>query len=101
MKALKLDHVGIAVENLDEAVELYTGLLGLELTGIETVEAQKVRTAFLVFGASEAGVLSETERGTELELLELTLGCELGRVAGRASSTWPSASSTSMRPWRT
>ncbi len=72
MKALKLDHVGIAVEGLDEAIELYSGLLGLELAGIETVEEQMVRTAFLVFGASEAGAPGSAGRGTELELLEST-----------------------------
>jgi methylmalonyl-CoA/ethylmalonyl-CoA epimerase len=60
MKALKLDHVGIAVENLDEALKLYSGLLGLELAGTELVEEQKLRTAFLPIG------------GTELELLEST-----------------------------
>ena len=46
MKALKLDHVGIAVEGLDEAIELYSGLLGLEHAGIETVEEQKVGLPF-------------------------------------------------------
>jgi methylmalonyl-CoA/ethylmalonyl-CoA epimerase len=60
MKALALDHVGIAVENLDEALKLYSGLLGLELKGSEVVEEQKVRTAFLPLG------------GTEIELLEST-----------------------------
>ena len=66
MKALELDHIGIAVENLDEALKVYTGLLGLSLAGTELVEEQKVRTAFLVFRASS------DERGTELELLEST-----------------------------
>jgi methylmalonyl-CoA/ethylmalonyl-CoA epimerase len=66
MKGLKLDHVGIAVENLNEALELYTGLLGLELKGIETVEEQKVRTAFLPLGPGGG------DSGTELELLEST-----------------------------
>jgi methylmalonyl-CoA/ethylmalonyl-CoA epimerase len=66
MKALKLDHVGIAVENLNEALELYTGPLGLELKGIETVEEQKVRTAFLPLGPGGL------DSGTELELLEST-----------------------------
>jgi methylmalonyl-CoA/ethylmalonyl-CoA epimerase len=60
MKALKLDHVGIAVENLDEALGLYSKLLGLELAGTELVEEQKVKTAFLPIG------------GTEIELLEST-----------------------------
>ena len=63
MKALKLDHVGIAVESLDEALGLYTDLLGLTLAGTELVEEQKVRTAFLPLGG---------EAGTELELLEST-----------------------------
>jgi methylmalonyl-CoA/ethylmalonyl-CoA epimerase len=63
MKALKLDHVGIAVDNLDEALKLYTGLLGLELKGTEVIEEQKVKTAFLPLGGPE---------GTELELLEST-----------------------------
>jgi methylmalonyl-CoA/ethylmalonyl-CoA epimerase len=72
MKALKLDHVGIAVENLDEALKLYSGLLGLEWAGTELVAEQKVRTAFLPFGGGEAGELGGIERGTELELLEST-----------------------------
>src|SRR5208337_3744615 len=61
MKALKLDHVGIAVESLDEALELYSGLLGLELKGIETVEEQKVRTAFLPLGNTELELLESTD----------------------------------------
>ena len=63
MKTLMLDHVGIAVEDLNESLKLYTGLLGLELKGTETVEEQKVRTAFLPLGDGS---------GTEIELLEST-----------------------------
>ena len=66
MKALKLDHVGIAVESLDEALKLYSGLLGLELKGTEVVEEQRVRTAFLPLGAAGG------DAGTEIELLEST-----------------------------
>ena len=42
-----VDHVGIAVANLDEAVALYKGLLGLELEGVEEVPREKLRVAFL------------------------------------------------------
>ena len=56
----KLDHIGIAVSNLDEALKLYSDVMGLKLTGIEVVEEQKVRVAFLTVG------------DTELELLEST-----------------------------
>lgn len=61
MKALELDHVGIAVESLDEALKLYTGLLGLELKGTEVVEEQKVRTAFLPLGDTELELLESTD----------------------------------------
>jgi methylmalonyl-CoA/ethylmalonyl-CoA epimerase len=63
MKTLMLDHVGIAVEDLDESLKFYSGLLGLELKGTETVAEQKVRTAFLPLGDGS---------GTEIELLEST-----------------------------
>ncbi len=43
----QLDHIGIAVSNLEEAVMLYSGLLGLELERIEEVPREKVRVAFL------------------------------------------------------
>lgn len=42
-----LDHVGIAVTDLDAAVELYAGLLGLELERVEEIPREKVRVAFL------------------------------------------------------
>ena len=60
MKALKLDHVGIAVESIEESLKLYSGLFGIDLAGTELVADQKVKTAFLPIG------------GTELELLEST-----------------------------
>ncbi|GMA52450.1 hypothetical protein GCM10025857_38070 [Alicyclobacillus contaminans] len=55
---LGLDHVGIAVHRLEDALPLYTGLLGLKVTHEETVEDQGVRVAFLAAG------------GTNIELLE-------------------------------
>jgi len=61
MKALKLDHVGIAVEDLDAALAIYTGVLGLELHGTEVVEEQKVKTAFLPLGGSEIELLATTD----------------------------------------
>jgi len=42
-----LDHIGIAVTDLEAAVQLYGGLLGLELERIEEVPREKVRVAFL------------------------------------------------------
>ena len=61
MKTLMLDHVGIAVEDLDESLKFYSGLLGLELKGTETVAEQKVRTTFLPVGDSELELLETTD----------------------------------------
>jgi methylmalonyl-CoA/ethylmalonyl-CoA epimerase len=55
-----IDHLGIAVRSLDEAVPLYENALGLKCLGREEVASQKVRTAFF-----DAG-------GVHLELLEPT-----------------------------
>lgn len=56
----KVDHIGVAVNNLEESVKFYEEILGLKLHGIETVEEQKVKVAFLPIG------------DTEIELLEAT-----------------------------
>lgn len=56
----KVDHIGIAVKSLDQALPFYTEILKLPLLGIEEVESEKVKVAFL-----EAGE-------THLELLEPT-----------------------------
>jgi methylmalonyl-CoA/ethylmalonyl-CoA epimerase len=61
MKALKLDHVGIAVEDLDASLAVYTGILGLTLHGTEIVEEQKVKTAFLPVGDTEIELLATTD----------------------------------------
>ena len=67
MNILRLDHVGIAVNNLEETLKFYEDVLGLKCEGTEIVEDQKVKVAFLPVG------------DTELELLEST--CEDGPIA--------------------
>lgn len=46
----RVDHIGIAVKNLDEQIKYYTETLGLKLLKVEEVESQKVRVAFLDAG---------------------------------------------------
>jgi methylmalonyl-CoA/ethylmalonyl-CoA epimerase len=60
MKALKVDHIGIAVKDLDETLKFYTDILGLECQGTEVVEEQKVRVAFLPVGDTEVELLEST-----------------------------------------
>lgn len=60
MNPLRIDHIGIAVENLDEARKVYEAL-GLESQGVEVVEEQKVRVAFFPCGDSEIELLESTD----------------------------------------
>jgi len=57
---IKIDHIGIAVNNIEEALKLYTDVLGLEVSGMETVEEQKVRTAIIPVGESKIELLEST-----------------------------------------
>jgi methylmalonyl-CoA/ethylmalonyl-CoA epimerase len=57
----KIDHIGIAVKNLDETLKLYEGLLGLKVTETEVVAEQKVKVAFLPTGDSEVELLESTD----------------------------------------
>lgn len=56
----KIDHIGIAVKSIDEALKFYTEVLGLKCEGMEEVTEQKVRTAFIPTGDSEIELLEST-----------------------------------------
>lgn len=56
----KIDHLGIAVQSLDEAVPYYENVLGLKCEGREEVESQKVRTAFFAAGDVHLELLEPT-----------------------------------------
>ncbi len=71
MKTLKVDHIGIAVPNIEEALKLYRDVLGIELAGIEVVEEQKVKVAFLPLGDTEIELLESTDpEGTIAKFIE-------------------------------
>lgn len=56
----RIDHIGIAVNSIDEALKLYTDVLGLKVSGIETVAEQKVRTVIIPIGESKLELLEST-----------------------------------------
>ena len=60
MKACKINHLGVAVKSLEEAIPLYRDSLGMTFQGIEEVEEQKVRVAFLQIGESKIELLEPT-----------------------------------------
>lgn len=57
----KIDHIGIAVKDIQEALKIYEGILGLKSVDIEVVADQKVKVAFLPTGDSEVELLESTE----------------------------------------
>ncbi len=60
MKISHIEHLGIAVKSIEEALPYYENVLGLKCYNIETVEDQKVRTAFLKVGDTKIELLEPT-----------------------------------------
>jgi methylmalonyl-CoA/ethylmalonyl-CoA epimerase len=60
MKILKIDHLGIAVNSIEDGKDFWSGVLGLDFEGAETVAEQKVTTAFFPVGESEVELLEST-----------------------------------------
>ena len=60
MKILKIDHIGIAVNSMDEGKKFWNEILELDFSGEEIVEAQKVKTGFFPVGESEVELLEST-----------------------------------------
>lgn len=56
-----IEHIGIAVKELDKAIEYYENVLGLKCYAIEEVKDQKVKTAFFMVGQTKIELLESTE----------------------------------------
>lgn len=56
----QINHIGIAVTSLDEAIPFYCDTLGMALLGIEEVAEQKVKVAMLQIGESKIELLEPT-----------------------------------------
>ena len=57
----KIDHIGIAVKSLSEAVPIWTAILGRNVSGEEEVPAEKVRVAFFGDGPGRVELLEPTD----------------------------------------
>jgi methylmalonyl-CoA/ethylmalonyl-CoA epimerase len=57
----KIDHIGIAVKSLSEAVPIWTAILGRNVSGEEAVPAEKVRVAFFGEGPGRVELIEPTD----------------------------------------
>ncbi len=61
MELSHIEHIGIAVKDLDSAINYYEGVLGLKCYAIEEVKDQKVKTAFFKVGQTKIELLESTD----------------------------------------
>ncbi|MCX7696900.1 MAG: methylmalonyl-CoA epimerase [Bacteroidales bacterium] len=61
MKISHIEHIGIAVKNLEESIKFYENLLGITCYAIEEVADQKVKTAFFLVGQTKIELLESTD----------------------------------------
>ena len=84
----KIDHVGIAVTDIEEAIKTYQGL-GFTLKGRDRVDSQKVETAFFQIGESCIELIAATEP------IAPSQNSSKKMQAKEVSSNWPSQSQIS------
>ena len=66
MDITHIEHIGIAVRNIEEQLPYYEDILGLKCYNIETVEDQKVKTAFFKVGQTKIELLEPTSEDSTI-----------------------------------
>jgi methylmalonyl-CoA/ethylmalonyl-CoA epimerase len=61
MKPTHIEHLGIAVKNLEESIPYYENLLGTKCYNVEEVKDQKVKTAFFLVGQTKIELLESID----------------------------------------
>ncbi|MCX7954144.1 MAG: methylmalonyl-CoA epimerase [Bacteroidales bacterium] len=61
MKIKNIEHIGIAINNLEESIPLFEKILGVKCYAIEEVKDQKVKTAFFKIGETKIELLESTD----------------------------------------
>jgi methylmalonyl-CoA/ethylmalonyl-CoA epimerase len=61
MNLSHIEHIGIAVKNIDESIKFWENILGLKCYAVEEVKDQKVKTAFFMIGQTKIELLQSTD----------------------------------------
>ena len=62
----KINHIAVAVNNLEETAKFYQNMLGLSLSGVEVVAGQKTKAGFFKIGESNVELVQPTEPDSPL-----------------------------------
>ena len=87
MKPTHIEHIGIAVENLDEAIKYWENVMGLKCYNIEEVADQKVRTAFLKIGEVKIELLEATSEDSSIAKFIAKRGAGVHHIAFAVEDT--------------
>jgi len=80
---VKVDHIGIAVKSLAEAVKVYQDAIGLHVSGYDEVDDQGVRVAMLTIGESRIELLEPTREDSPIEKFMMKRGEGIHHIAVR------------------
>ncbi|MFC2067856.1 methylmalonyl-CoA epimerase [Chloroflexota bacterium] len=84
----KIDHIGIAVNSIEDTIKLYTEGLGLKLRDIEVIEDQQVRTAIIPIGRSKIELLESTDPDGPIAMHISKRGEGVHHLALEVSDIW-------------
>ena len=85
METKIIDHIGIAVNSIDEAMKFWEGVLGVKCHGVEEVAEQKVKTAFLPIDDSEIELLEGTSEDSPVSKFIAKNGQGIQHIAIRVA----------------
>ena len=80
---MKIDHIGIATNGIDDAARFYLESLGLQIEHVEEVASQKVRVAMLPLGESRVELLEPTSEDSPISRFLAKRGPGIHHVAVR------------------
>ena len=80
---MKVDHIGIAVKSLAEALKVYQDAIGLHVSGYDEVDDQGVRVAMLAIGESRIELLEPTREDSPIEKFMMKRGEGIHHIAVR------------------
>ena len=83
---MKIDHIGIAVKSLSDAVKVYEQAVGLKLAGYDEVDEQGVRVAMLDIGESRIELLEPTRPDSPVEKFMTRRGEGIHHIAIRVDN---------------